>query len=204
MPRPSCTCRIPRRTILSSAIPLSARPSNRTSPLVGFKMPEMVRNRVDLPAPLAPMSATTSPSLTSRLTPRNARMAPYPTCTLSTRSMGSLVLGAKVGFDDALISLDRLRRAFGDLLPEVQHRDDVRDLHDHRHIVLDQQDRLAEGPHSLDQFVDLVRLAGIHAGRRLVEQQEIRVRGERARHLQAPLLAEGDRRGGKVTPVAQA
>ena len=44
-------------------------PSKSTSPLVGFKTPEMVRNKVDLPAPLAPMSATTSPSLTSRLTP---------------------------------------------------------------------------------------------------------------------------------------
>ena len=39
-------------------------------------LPQIVINRVDLPAPLAPISATISPALTSRSTPFKASMLP--------------------------------------------------------------------------------------------------------------------------------
>ena len=45
-------------------------------PVFGFRRPEIVRSVVDLPAPFAPMSVTISPSLTSRLMPLSAWMAP--------------------------------------------------------------------------------------------------------------------------------
>ena len=38
-------------------------PSNRMSPAAGFARPEIARSVVDLPAPLAPSSVTTSPFL---------------------------------------------------------------------------------------------------------------------------------------------
>ncbi len=44
------------------------RPSKTTSPEAGRRIPEMVRRMVDLPAPLAPMRATISPSLTRKET----------------------------------------------------------------------------------------------------------------------------------------
>jgi hypothetical protein len=55
---------------------VSASPWNTTRPLVGVNNPVIARSVVDFPAPLAPMSVTTSPALTVIDTLRSARMAP--------------------------------------------------------------------------------------------------------------------------------
>ena len=76
MRRPSGTWQIPRRTIRSGARPWMGRPSNRISPRRGGTMPLMAMSVVDLPAPLAPIRVTISPSSTRRLTSRRAWTAP--------------------------------------------------------------------------------------------------------------------------------
>ncbi len=56
---------------------------------------------------------------------------------------------AQVGLDDLGIVLDLLRRAFGNHFTEDQGLDDLAELHDHLHPVLDQKDghaQLAHGP----------------------------------------------------------
>ena len=55
--------------------PKVTRPRS-TRPRCSRRVPEMVRSRVVLPAPLLPRTATTLPSATSRSTPRSARTVP--------------------------------------------------------------------------------------------------------------------------------
>ena len=62
--RPSGTCARPLSTILWARTPLMLLPLYSTSPVRGFKRPEMVFRVVDLPAPLAPIRVTISPALT--------------------------------------------------------------------------------------------------------------------------------------------
>ena len=47
-------------------------PSTRISPDVGVSVPDKILTSVLLPAPLSPMSAVTSPALTSKLAPDSA------------------------------------------------------------------------------------------------------------------------------------
>jgi hypothetical protein len=51
-------------------------PSKRIRPAAARGVPQMVISSVDLPAPLAPMRVTISPSPTSRSTPRSAWIGP--------------------------------------------------------------------------------------------------------------------------------
>ena len=79
MRRPSITWKMPRRTILSGSMPSMRSPSNMISPRVTspssvLSRPEIAFSVVDLPAPLAPSSATIAPLGTSRLRPRSTRM----------------------------------------------------------------------------------------------------------------------------------
>jgi hypothetical protein len=79
MRRPSITWKMPRRTILSGSMPLMRSPSKMISPRVTspssvLSSPEIAFSVVDLPAPLAPSSATIAPLGTSRLRPRSTRM----------------------------------------------------------------------------------------------------------------------------------
>ena len=53
-----------------------SEPSNTTLPDVAGVSPEIERSVVDLPAPLDPISVTTSPSPTSSDTPFSASIAP--------------------------------------------------------------------------------------------------------------------------------
>ena len=55
---------------------IRSRPSNTAEPDPARMRPERVLRMVDLPAPFAPMSATTSPFATRNETPRTATMAP--------------------------------------------------------------------------------------------------------------------------------
>ena len=51
-------------------------PSNSMRPEVGSSPPAMILTSVDLPAPLSPSSATTSPLPIEKLMPFSASMAP--------------------------------------------------------------------------------------------------------------------------------
>ena len=74
--RPSGIWEMPAETIRSGGYPLMVRPSKATLPSPMGTSPEMAFNRVDLPAPLAPMRATILPSGTVKETPLRARTGP--------------------------------------------------------------------------------------------------------------------------------
>ena len=74
--RPSGDCAIPSLTIPCGAAFVMSRPRNVIFPRRGWLSPLIERSVVDLPAPLAPMSVTTSPSFTVREIPFSAWMAP--------------------------------------------------------------------------------------------------------------------------------
>ena len=85
--RPSGTWLTPSRATRWAAVRPTVRPSIRTDPLAARTRPEMVRNRVVLPAPFGPTTATASPEPTSRLTPCSASTAPYLATRDSTSSI---------------------------------------------------------------------------------------------------------------------
>jgi hypothetical protein len=76
MPRPSGAWAMPRATSSLGASLVTSSPRRVTEPEVGFSILETARSVVVLPAPLAPMRATTCPSGTSTETPRSAWMPP--------------------------------------------------------------------------------------------------------------------------------
>ena len=59
--RPSGVSAKPWRTICTGVLPVTVRPSRKTSPAEGFMRPMMHFSRVVFPAPLAPTRATVSP-----------------------------------------------------------------------------------------------------------------------------------------------
>ena len=74
--RPSGQSAMPLPTMVCGAMPSRLLPSNSTTPSRGLSRPATVLSVVDLPAPLAPISVTTSPSSTSKEMPFTAWMAP--------------------------------------------------------------------------------------------------------------------------------
>ncbi len=91
---------------------------------------------------------------------------------------------AEIGLPDGLAVADGGRPALGDHLAEVQDGDPVGDLHDHGHVVLDDEDReVALGADPADRLGQLGGLGGVHAGHRLVHQQQARLGGEGAGQL---------------------
>jgi hypothetical protein len=99
---------------------------------------------------------------------------------------------AQVGFDDARIGLHARRRAFGDLLAEVEHGDRVRDRHHDVHVVLDQDDGDAVVADLADDRHQLADVRRRQARGRFVQQQQARVERQRAADLQQALLAVGE------------
>ena len=76
MRRPSGTMAIPRPSRRWAGTPSSGRPSKATVPVLCCWRPATVRSRVDLPAPLAPITATVSPSATRTDTSNRAWKSP--------------------------------------------------------------------------------------------------------------------------------
>src|SRR6185312_11735358 len=119
----------------------ASRPSKRSVPAAGDTIPDRVFTSVDFPAPFGPTSATISPRPTRMLTPSSAVACPYRTTSPATSSIPIPHGGAaaEVGADHALVLGDVLRRAVGDDLTEVEHRDAVGQPDDEAHVVLDEQ-----------------------------------------------------------------
>ena len=103
-----------------------------------------------------------------------------------------LVGDAEIGGDHLGIVAHFLRRAVGDLRAVVEHDDMIGDLHDDRHVVLDQQDRgLVLVADRVEQRVEIGGFARVEAGRRLVETEQDRIGAHRAGDLEPPLRAIG-------------
>jgi hypothetical protein len=67
---------MPAATTRGGLTPAISSPSKRIDPERGTTSPEIARNVVLLPAPLAPISATSCPALTCSEMPRNAVTPP--------------------------------------------------------------------------------------------------------------------------------
>ena len=76
MRRPSGDCAMPISATWWPAIVWISRPLNRIRPVRGGTIPEIERSVVVLPAPLAPISVTISPSRTSSEMPLSASIEP--------------------------------------------------------------------------------------------------------------------------------
>src|SRR3981189_1292094 len=99
---------------------VTSAPLKRIEPLRGSMAPATPRSVVLLPAPLAPISATISPSATSKEISAQAGTSPYASSTCSTLSSK---FAAQVGLDDARVRLHLARRAFEQRHAMVHHED---------------------------------------------------------------------------------
>ena len=94
----------------------------------------------------------------------------------------------KVGIDDPLVRPHLVGRPVRDLPPVVENHHPVRDVHDHSHVMLDEDDG---GPELVvgveDEPAHVLLLFGVHPRHRLVEEKKIGLRGEGPSELH-PLL----------------
>src|SRR5271170_1305283 len=112
--------------------------SSSISPLSSWKTPETAFIRVDLPAPLSPARATTSPGCTSSETPASACTPPKCLVALRTVRMGARSLNLAPSQKLALRLVDQHgnddHRAHRDELPERL------DIDEHQTILDDRDD----------------------------------------------------------------
>src|SRR5262245_32340699 len=176
--------------------------------------PTIASSVVDLPAPFGPTSPTISPRPTLRSRFRTAGTVPYRTSSPATSSAGRSLLNrvdlllraaaAEVRVGDVDVAADLVRRALGERAALVEHVDAVGDLHDQRHVVVDEQDAglvlVADRAHDCEEVVYL-RL-GESRGR-LVHEHEPRLGGERTRHARLALVPVREQRRRLVGPRRQ-
>src|SRR5438132_5671859 len=176
------------RTSAGSA-PWIGRPASTMRPRVGARRPETARSVDVVPAPLAPITQTSSPGYTTRSRPRRTATGPYAAWRSSRLSNGArsdtAIDGPQVGADDVRVRLDRGGRALRDHAAVVPHGHRVRRGPDHPHIVLDQEDGGALVTDSTDQVGHRRLLGGGHAGAGLVAEEEWGPGPERERERRA-------------------
>src|SRR5512141_2929945 len=202
--RPAGTSEQPRKTILSGGnFPISFM-SKRISPDRAGISPEIVRRRLVFPAPFAPMIVTISPAPMCIVTFLSTLSLPYPDSTFLILSMRPSIpkpappplspsrVVPQVHPDHFPVLLDRAATILGDLLPVAHHDDLVRDLHDDRHVVLHEQHRDAHVADPRDQPSHFVRFPHVQPCRGFIEQEELRLAGERPADLDDALLAVGE------------
>src|ERR1700688_3420977 len=130
---------MPSASMRRADAPVTSSPSNRMRPAAGVIRPEIALRVVVLPAPLAPISTTSSPRRTSIERSRTAATLPYRQCSCSTCSTDAPL--AEIGPNDVRMRLDLRRRPVGDDAAIVEADDAVGHAHDGAHVVLDQPDR---------------------------------------------------------------
>src|SRR5271168_4818068 len=145
--------------------------SSSISPLSSWKTPETALIRVDLPAPLSPARATTSPGCTSSETPASACTPPKCLVALRTVRMGARSLNLTPSQELALRLVHQHgnddHRAHRDELPERL------DVDEHQSILNDRNHQRA-GDRSRD-IAGTAKQAGPadHDGGDRVEQQRL-------------------------------
>src|SRR3984885_11079486 len=150
--------------------------------------PEMVLNKVVLPAPLGPTTATNWPSSTSSDTSFKALSPPY--ATLSDRIFSTFhPLPAEIGFNHRRILHHLGGSAAGDQLAMVEYAEFVDQFHHRLHRVLNNGDGNAIAVDAAENRQKIVERVVSEASERFVEQQQLWARRQRARELhQAQLL----------------
>src|SRR5262245_27940709 len=197
--RPSGTSAMPRATTAwAGSFPIGS-PSNRMASRRDAMTPAMHLSSVDLPAPLAPMTATTSPGGTRSETPNSAWKSPQNASSARASRSGSGIGGnshidvAHGGRRD-----HRLRGALADEAAAVQNNQTIDQRDERVNDVLDPDDRDAAAANVADQ-VDQRRafVLGQAAGD-LVEQEHARLRGECARELEPLAVEQREAAGGPI------
>src|SRR5918998_162951 len=182
-------------------LPISDSPWKETLPALGRMKPEIVRRVVVLPAPFAPMIATSSPGCTSNVTPCMTWRLPYPAETFSRASM--LLLVSQVRLYNAGILCHLFRGSAGKHLPVVKDLDVIRERHDRGHDVFHEQHRYPLAPDLAQQLDNLVALGGHQPGEDLVQQQQRGFEAERLGKLQALVSRGREDRSLLVRPLCQ-
>src|SRR3989442_1383433 len=202
---PSGTTATPRCTISSGARPSIRSPLKRIAPSRTGTRPRIALMTVVFPAPLGPIRLTTSPAVTTRLTPQSTCKAPYPAPTLSSTSEGAAsgIRFAEVRLDHRGVTHDVGRATFGDLLAVVQHHDPIGEPHDGAHDVLGDDQRPAARPYFAKQPDGGLDLPPVQSGHVLVEQDEGRARAQDASEVGAPSLGHRQRLRGLLGLVGQ-
>src|SRR5687767_3546751 len=184
---------MPRRFLSYTASFSKFIPLKTMRPEWNVVWPMMVERSVVLPTPLRPRMASAPRSGSSRSISSRITVAPYPARTRDRERSGrlSMLRLAQVDVVHALVAGDLLRRPFHQHLALHQHRDAPREAEHQVHVVLDDEDGDV-----LRQLVEVVEdLGGIfrrHAGRGLVEQQDLGLQPERDGYLDQALLAVGE------------
>ena len=155
----------------------------------------------DLPAPFGPIRPTISPRL--HLEREAAHGAHGAVANLERlddeRGHSSVPHGAlaEIRRGDVDVRADLGRRALGERRALVEHVDPVADVHDQRHVVVDQEHAGAVlVAHRSHDGGEAGHLGLRQAGGRLVHQHEARLGRERARDAEPPLVAVRERGGG--------
>src|SRR4051812_38364735 len=135
--RPSGTSAMPAALRAWAGSRVTSTPSKRIFPFLESIDPATPRMVVLLPAPLAPIRLTISPSATSKDRSRTAATSPYASSNSSTlRSKGT----AQVGLDHARVRLHFARRALEEAHAVVHDQDALGDVHHEIHVVLNHDD----------------------------------------------------------------
>src|SRR5215831_7197326 len=150
------------------------------------------------------LKISTNPRATSEYM-RPAAMPPMSTSVRKVRfpamsakgatrtAWSSSIMGhAQVGVHHRLILAHDLGRAVGDLPAVIEHDHAIGNIHDHAHIVLDQRDGGAElVVHVEDEAGHVLLLLHVHPRHGLVEEEEVRLGGQRPRQLHSLLEPVG-------------
>ena len=103
------------------------------------------------PAPLAPMSATVSPSATWKVMPRTARIPPYATASPVTSKQGRLPGRPRSPPDSAELRRGRPRKS----CVHSRGRRPGRQAHDQLDVVFDEQHRRPVAAYAVDEQAQL-------------------------------------------------
>src|SRR5919201_2999821 len=167
---------MPRLARLCGGSLVMSSPRKRIRPERTGSNPVILSMMVVRPAPLRPTSETTSPSPTSRLTPRRMCAGPrkvfMPSISSSTcLSFASRKRSAEKNVGDVLVRLDLLRRPVSQELPFMHHYDAVRVTEHHVHVVLDDDRSHCAGAHDGGYPIhDLRLVARAHAAGRFIQE----------------------------------
>src|SRR5215472_5230472 len=167
----------------------------RTRPVVIRRIPTSAFNRVLLPAPFGPITATISPGPTAIETSRITGTLPYPAVTPSALRLGagrvstSSCLSNKVRVHDLPLAPERRHGSASDQPSLRHHEDRVAELLDQVQLVLDHDDGQALAPQVPKVAADLGDDTWVHSRHRLVQQQAARAEHQCTHDLDHPLLA---------------
>src|SRR5262249_7170004 len=151
--RPSGTSAMPRATTACAGASPIGSPSNRMASRRDAMTPAMHLSRVDFPAPVAPITAATSPAAPRKETPNSAWKAPAEASRTRTASGGSGVgRDSHVDFAHGGRGDHVVRRPLADEAAAVEHEQPVDDRGERVHDVLDPDDGDTAAANIADQL----------------------------------------------------